>query len=96
MEIASINLRPDKCGVIFEKVTDTIFIGTVDPKLKRFTEPFKQQVKKFVQQGIAVILFKKDMETPFIYATRFRTPREIWVEFQNEIRNKHGISTILN
>ena len=49
-------MRPDKCGVIFEKVSDTVMVGTiigeVDPRVKG-------QVNAFKSQGFRVLIQKE-------------------------------------
>lgn len=57
MENVGKELRPDKCGIIFEKITDNIFLGTMDKDTK--IKPIvKQQIEYFVKDGFAVILNK--------------------------------------
>lgn len=48
-------LRPDNCGIVFEKVSDRIFYGTVIPEAK-ITDYAKGQVNAFVKQGFSVVL----------------------------------------
>ena len=49
------NLRPDKCGVIFEKVDDATFFGTVAPGAK-VSDTARKQMQEFVKQGYTVRL----------------------------------------
>lgn len=53
--VDSPELRPDKCGVVFEKVDDTTFYGNVDPKMKVSDLALKQMMN-FVNQGYVVRL----------------------------------------
>tara|TARA_R110002126_G_scaffold14054_1_gene59779 strand:+ start:921 stop:1265 length:345 start_codon:yes stop_codon:yes gene_type:complete len=58
---APIGLRPDNCGIIFERLTDRIFLGTV------FQEPTKvavKQVHAFVDQGFSVVLVSNTKRFP--------------------------------
>lgn len=64
-EEISINLRPDKCGIIFEKLDDTLFLGTVRPNVN-VSEEGMNQIKVFNQQGFDVVLIKYDTIKPFI------------------------------
>ena len=50
---AQIELRPDNCGIIFEKLTDKIFFGTV---FKQPTKAAVEQVHSFIDQGFSVVL----------------------------------------
>lgn len=55
MKKGNIELRPDKCGIIFEKLSDKIFFGTVDPK-REPSDLGKRQAFNFVEQGYSVVL----------------------------------------
>ena len=50
----NINLRPDKCGVMFEKIGEHIFLGTKDPR-RVMTEQGVGQAYAFVEQGFSVV-----------------------------------------
>jgi len=47
-------LRPDRCGVVFEKTNDANIYGNVD--LGRVTDVALRQMRDFVQQGFTVRL----------------------------------------
>jgi len=51
----SVELRPDKCKVIFEKINDKLFFGTQDTRYD-LTDAAKGQINSFVKQGFSVIL----------------------------------------
>jgi hypothetical protein len=53
------DLKPSSCGVIFEKVTDAIIIGT---KLKEtpISELVKQQINLFAKDNISTIINSMD------------------------------------
>ena len=59
--VAPIGLRPDKCGVIFQKRTDKIFTATV-LKGREPTHMARAQVENFNKQGISVILVEKPLK----------------------------------
>ena len=82
MEKVSLDLRPDKCGVIFERVTDTIFIGTVDPKREKPNQVVINQISAFLDDGFSVILFNKKIKEPIIINAKGKTKQEIWLEFK--------------
>ena len=48
-------LRPDKCGVIFEKVDDKTFYGNIIPD-KGVSDLARKQMQSFVEQGYVVKL----------------------------------------
>lgn len=67
VENTSIDLRPDKCGVIFEKATDNIFIGTIDSDVRIFGNVVKAQIQSFLKEGFSVVLQHGDIENPYIF-----------------------------
>ena len=58
MEKVHIDLRPDKCNVMFEKITDFLILGTVDGKLEDISDLVKGQIGFFINEGISVYLQK--------------------------------------
>lgn len=57
MEQVNIALRPDNCGVVFEKAYDDLMLGVQDSA--RDTYPhLKGQVNNFLQSGTNVILIR--------------------------------------
>ena len=53
MENANITLRPDKCGVVFEKISDEVIIGLMDIEL---TNLMLNQIGYFKKEGISVLM----------------------------------------
>ena len=53
IENAPIELRPDKCGVIFERANINTIVGTI---VRQRSSAIKKQVKLFEQDGFRVIL----------------------------------------
>lgn len=94
MDRVSIDLRPDKCKVIFEKISDNIFFGTQDPKFE-MTEVAKKQIVAFNNQGYSVIIATKDMQHT-IYVSSKHTPLQIYTEFKKYLETKHDSTFIHN
>jgi len=78
MKKVSINFRPDKCGVIFEKITDDIFIGTVDPNESKLKDIVKGQINSFLGEGFSVVLFNQKIKNPLIYHEKNTTADEVF------------------
>lgn len=95
MEKASINLRPDKCNVIFERIYD-IFIGTIDPKSIKLNNDILGQIHSFIREGFSVVLFNERINKPFIYPSNGHTTKEIWEKVQMEASKINGSSNIHN
>ena len=51
----NINLRPDKCGIIFEKLSSELRYGTVVPGME-ISESAHRQIANFLAQGFSVVL----------------------------------------
>lgn len=56
MNFAHIDLRPNNCGVMFEKVNETLMLGSVIGKLKDISELIKNQIRFFNDEGISVMM----------------------------------------
>ena len=82
MDKASIDLRPDKCGVIFEKITNKLFIGTIDPEQKGPADIVLKQISAFLNDGYSTILYHKKIKEPMIFNTKDRTKKSVWFELQ--------------
>ena len=54
-----ISLRPDKCGIIFEKLSNNLFLGTVDHRIE-VTKIAFAQIENFNVQGFSVVLKKNN------------------------------------
>jgi len=74
MKIASTKLRPDNCGIIFEKIVDDIMFGTVDPNHKDF-KYVNGQINVFLNEGINVVLSKHGQ--PVVYHLDDVMPEDI-------------------
>jgi len=55
-EKVTIELRPDKSGIMFTKLDEQIMYGLVDP-LNTPTNLGKQQIHEFLKQGYSVVMF---------------------------------------
>jgi len=55
MPKASTDLRPDNCGVIFEKMTDNIFVGTKE-KHTPISAVVMKQIQVFANEGVSVLI----------------------------------------
>ncbi len=49
------DLRPDRCGVVFEKMSAHLLYGSIDPDIG-FTDAAKRQVSAFNREGFSVVL----------------------------------------
>jgi len=79
METVNIALRPDKCGVMFEMISDNIFLGTLHPDYE-FTDVAKKQINAFNCQGFSVVLSRKNEKLKF-YVSSKHNVNDIYIEF---------------
>lgn len=60
-------IRPDNCHVIFERVTDKIMHGLLDPEYD-LNEAIRSQIKSFMDQGFSVVIDTQGKDKPMIFA----------------------------
>lgn len=95
-EKASIKFRPDKCHVIFERVSPDMFTGLVDPDFPIITEDTKAQLMELQHQGFSIALFILGSGSPMIIPKTDKTYTEVLTEVvsllgkQNECRSLHN------
>jgi hypothetical protein len=81
----NIELRPDKCGIMFFKKSDRIFCGMLVPE-GTVTDMAKGQIISFKKQGYSVILIKLG-EKPIIELATGHDMNEIQKEYINLLRD---------
>ena len=70
MEKVHPDLRPDKCGVVFEKFTDNVVMGATNGYM---TEVVPKQIKAFNKEGISVILVDHSKKHKFRFLAEGHT-----------------------
>lgn len=56
MEKVHIDLRPDNCKVVFEKINDTLMLATIDDKIEKASQLISNQIMAFGREGISTML----------------------------------------
>jgi len=56
MEEVKPSLRPDKCGVLFEKINNSLMLGTTNSRIGNIPMIVNGQIKSFVSEGISVMM----------------------------------------
>jgi hypothetical protein len=79
------SLRPDKCGVLFENISENIVLGLVAPD-HEVDNYIMGQIQSFQRNGSSVVLqiFKKK---PIIFCTGGAKPEEVWKFIEMSRRN---------
>ena len=75
----NIELRPDKCGIMFYKKSEKIFTGIMVPN-KKPTSLAKEQISSFNKQGYSVVMLKIG-EKPHIFLADGHNNKEIYKEY---------------
>lgn len=88
MDKVSVDLRPDNCKIIFEKLSDHLFLGTQDPRFKP-TKVAQQQVAAFNQQGFSVIIVTPN-QGHAIFVAQGHDENQIRQEYQSILGQRYG------
>ena len=96
MKKASISLRPDNCKVIFELISNKLFLGTYDPREKREIVAGKQ-IHSFIEQGFSVMMVscRQDKELELILGKNHDRER-MTREFNKILTNRYGHTFVYN
>lgn len=76
-------LRPDRCGVMFFKKSETIFCGALVPGVE-VSGSAKGQIASFKAQGYSVVLLKQGMK-PHIELADGHNADEVYKEYVNGV-----------
>ena len=76
------DLRPDKCKVMFEEITPTIYLGLCDPGRPNAWKERKLQSKvaDFLEAGKSIVCFSGPRSTKNIIVPDGEKPERIWAE----------------
>ena len=70
MQHAHIDLRPDKCGVCFEKYSDKVIVGSTENKLSKL---ILGQIGFFQKEGISVLIVNMKKKERYFYLAEGHT-----------------------
>jgi hypothetical protein len=87
MDKVSVQLRPDHCKVVFEKVNDHIFFGTQDHR-SDMTAVAKKQIGQFNRQGFSVII--NTLNRTDLFLAPGHTQTQIKQEFNHFVKDRDG------
>lgn len=92
----TIELRPDRCKIIFEKVDDSIFFGTMQYNEAYKKKVIKKEVVKLLKKGISVVFTSSTIKKSIIFPAKGRKMSEVWSTLQKRWREKNDNSLIHN
>ena len=92
LENASVELRPDKCKIIFEKVDNTMFLGTMHPY---YNEAYKSKIIQkelmtFYNRGFSVVINSFTIDKAIIFPARGRKTAEVWASLLAQSKERNG------
>lgn len=98
IENPPIELRPDKCKIIFENVDGSIFLGTMHPD---YNDSYKEkiirdQVEILLKMGISVVFTSSTIDKSLIFPAQGRQISEIWSTLQLRWKEKNDYTIIYN
>lgn len=86
MKNAGEELRPDKCGVLFEKWSDTVMVGTTEGKL---SDLILCQIDFFKREGISVLVIDHSKKIRTFFLAPGHTKEFVKIEINNSIKNNN-------
>lgn len=64
MERAGEDLRPDRCGVIFDRASEDVIVARLEEG-KKLNPLVMQQIKSFKSEGFSVLVFRETSSRAF-------------------------------
>ena len=82
---ASVNLRPDKCHVIFERLNG-MMVGTMEPGHSSAIEsgPVIGQIQSFLREGMSVVIGSFQDRKARVFPVSGKTIDGVWREFNEQ------------
>ena len=91
MKKVHISIRPDNCGIIFERLSENIFYGTIDPNRKPSKDGI-DQARYLNNSGFSVILYDKEKRNPAVMLGKGHDIDTVYQEFNNHLSKINGNS----
>jgi hypothetical protein len=83
MEKVHIDLRPDKCGVIFEKFTDNVIMGVTDGYVSYRA---MGQIESFKKENISVVMMNHNTKTKKNFLSKGHTKEFVEKEINDSAK----------
>lgn len=85
-----IELRPDRCKIIFENVDGSIFLGTMHPN---YNEAYKDkiienQVKIILKKGISIVFTSSTIKKSLVFPSQGRQILDVWLSLLEKWKEK--------
>jgi len=92
LENASVELRPDNCKIIFEKVDDTMFLGTMHPQRNEAYKKkiIQEELVTFYKRGFSVVINSFTVDKPMIFPAKGKRASEVWESLVIQSKERNG------
>lgn len=85
MEKADVELRPDNSKVMFEKITDTIFLGSLHEHYD-LNNIIKRQIEYFLNDGFSVVIVSPKFKKMKIYAAKNVKEKDVYLSLKEKVK----------
>lgn len=85
-------LRPDRCKVIFEKVDNTMFLGTMHPHYNGAykKKAVKREIQTMLKKGFSVVMNSYTNAKPLIFPARGKRAKDVWLSLRAQSKERYG------
>jgi hypothetical protein len=92
------DLRPDRCKIIFEKVDNTMLLGTMHP---HYNEAYKEKIIQneigiFLKRGFSVVISSFTIKKPIIFAVHGRKASDVWSSLRTQSKERYDSASVHN
>jgi hypothetical protein len=87
MDNISIMLRPDNCHMIFEKLTEDIFLGLLEPGYA-MNKDVHGQINAFIHDGFSVLISAFKNNVPLVISANGKESKDVYKEVVDLLAKK--------
>lgn len=91
MEKCAEIFRPDKCGIIFEKISEVVFSGLTE----KLTEIAKDQIRAFNKEGFSVIVIEPNKKEKTVMLAHGHNI-DMVKQAVNKLKERNGSTDLYN
>ena len=89
-----LELRPDKSGIIFEKLNNELIFGLLFVDKSEISEIVYRQIQSFIQENLSVVIDYMKEEKLIVFPANNRNQKEIELIFFKERSKRIGSSKL--
>ena len=92
MEKCSEMFRPDKCGIVFEKISEVVFSGLTE----KLTEMAKDQIRAFNHEGFSVVVIEPNKTKKTVMLAHGHDMNIVRQAVENKLKERNGSTDLHN